>query len=67
MRVIIDRFEGDFAVVEMGNGETVNMPGILVPKGAKEGDVIDIQINEEKTLERRRKIENMMKDLWRKT
>ncbi len=67
MQVIIDRFDGNFAVVELDNGETVNMPRKLVPKGAKEGDVVDIRINEETTLERRQRIENMMKDLWRKS
>lgn len=67
MRVIIDRFEENFAVVELDNKETVNMPRSLVPKGAKEGDVIDIQVNEEKTRKRREKMEKMMNDLWRKS
>jgi len=67
MRVTIDRFEGNFAVVELDNKETVNMPKVLVPKGAKEGDIIDITINEAITRERRQKMESKMKDLWRKS
>lgn len=66
MRLIIERFEGNFAVVELDNKETVNMPKILLPEGAKEGDIIDIEINEQKTRERRQKMENKMNDLWRK-
>ncbi len=67
MRVTIDRFEGNFVVVELANKETVNMPKILVPEGAKEGDIIDIKINEEKTGERRQNMEKMMQNLWRKS
>lgn len=67
MRVTIDRFEGNFAVVELDNRETVNMPKVLVPEGAKEGDIIEITINEAITRERRQKMENKMKDLWRKS
>ena len=34
MRVIIDRFEGDYAVVELEDGSMVNMPKSLVPANA---------------------------------
>jgi len=67
MRVVIDRFEGNFAVVELDSKETVNMPKALLPQGAKEGDIISIDINKEKTREHRQKMENKMKDLWRKS
>lgn len=40
---VIDRFEGDWAVIEFGR-KTFNLPKIILPKGAKEGDVIDIEI-----------------------
>ncbi len=67
MQVIIDRFEGAFAVVELPNRETVNLPRALVPKGAKAGDVIEIRINQEKTKERKAKMEERMKNLWKKS
>jgi hypothetical protein len=67
MQVIIDRFEGDFAVVELANKETVNMPRVLLPEGAKEGDIIDIVLNQQGTLERKTQMENRMKNLWRKS
>lgn len=38
---IIDRLEGDWAIVETDSRETFNLPRILIPN-AKEGDVIQI-------------------------
>ena len=48
MKVIIDRFEGEYAVVELEVGKFVNMPKELVPD-AHEGDVINIFIDEKET------------------
>ncbi|MGN1457056.1 MAG: DUF3006 domain-containing protein, partial [Acutalibacteraceae bacterium] len=39
MQVIIDRFEGEYAVVEIDSGNFVNLPKILIPD-AHEGDVV---------------------------
>ena len=44
MKVIIDRFEGEYAIVEIETGKFVNIPKILLPN-SKEGDVINIEIN----------------------
>jgi len=41
MRIVIDRFEGDIAVVELGD-KTINAPRELFPK-AKEGDTVEIR------------------------
>jgi hypothetical protein len=41
---IIDRFEGDWAIIEMENRHTFNMPRFVLPLGIKEGDVISIQV-----------------------
>ncbi|AEG14480.1 hypothetical protein Desku_0881 [Desulfofundulus kuznetsovii DSM 6115] len=41
--LIIDRFEGDWAVIEFGH-KTFNIPKALIPPGAREGDVINIHI-----------------------
>ena len=49
MRVIIDRFEGDFVVVELENKLFANIPKSLVPQGAKEGCVLSIELDEEET------------------
>ena len=68
MRGIIDRFEGDFAVVELENGEMRNIKRELVPVEAKEGDVLNIieviSIDNEETEKRRKKIEELTEDMW---
>ena len=64
MKIIIDRFEGDHIVVELEDGNLVDMPRSLVPDGAIEGDVILITLNKEEANERKKRIEEMTKDLW---
>ena len=63
MKVIIDRFEGDFAVVEV-DGQFINMPKALIPLGAKEGDVLTIAINSNDTKARKGRVDALMKDVW---
>lgn len=63
MKYIIDRFEGDFAVLEIEKGKFVNMPKIFLEE-AKEGDVVVITIDKSETKERKEKIENLMNDLF---
>ncbi len=64
MKIIIDRFEGDFAVVEMEDKTTVNIPKQIIPRGAKEGTVISIEIDHSETEKRRQIISDKMKRLW---
>lgn len=61
---IIDRFEGDFAVIELDTLEIVNLPKKLVPDDAKEGDVLVININTEETKKRKERIRQLTEDLW---
>lgn len=64
LKIIIDRFEGDFAVVELDDKGLINMPIELVPEGAKEGDVIEIQINHEETRLIKEEKEKKWLNLW---
>ncbi|SDK22596.1 DUF3006 domain-containing protein [Natronincola ferrireducens] len=64
MKIIIDRFEGDYAVVELEDKSIVDMPIALVPQNATEGDVIEIKVDMEETESRKKRIEQLMKDLW---
>jgi len=68
MRGIIDRFEGDFVVVELDNNEMKNIRKELVPKEAKEGDILNIgeviTIEHEETEKRRKRIEKLTEDMW---
>lgn len=72
--VIIDRFEGTFAICEgEGHGKEVKMYAIEItelPPGAKEGDVLAISddgqlaIDPDATRMRRSKIKKMQDSLW---
>jgi hypothetical protein len=42
-RLVIDRWEGDLAVVELDDGRVVELPGWLLPTGAREGDVVMVR------------------------
>lgn len=64
MKIIIDRFEEKFARVELEDKTTLNMPKELIPKEAKEGDILEIKVNREETEKRRQEIEKRMEDLW---
>jgi hypothetical protein len=47
IRLSIDRFEGDrkqIAVLLADDGTTINFPKVLLPKGARPGDVLTLQI-----------------------
>lgn len=67
MKVVIDRFEEQDALVELESREIVRMPKSLVPKGGKEGDVLDITIDEQETRFRKEKAKERMKNLWERS
>lgn len=69
MKVIIDRFEGKYAVCEREDLEIINIERDKIPQEAKEGDVLIIQddkitIYRDGTEQRRRRIEKLMDELW---
>ena len=63
MEVIVDRFEGDYAVVEIAIGKCVNIPRVLVPD-AKEGDIIKIDTSKKETEERNKYIKDLMNNVF---
>ena len=63
MKVIIDRFEGEFAVVEIETGKCINIPKILIPN-SKEGDVVNIGIDEKETEDRKKYIQDLMNNVF---
>ncbi len=70
MKYIIDRFEGEFAVLEKETGGTIDVPKDKIPN-AKEGDVILFEngayiINEEETQRRREMITEKMRKILKK-
>lgn len=67
MKMIIDRFEGDIAVIETENGN-IDIPKSDIPLNAKEGDILiktsdGYDIAAEETSKRRKKLLEMMKRL----
>ncbi|MGI5838949.1 MAG: DUF3006 domain-containing protein [bacterium] len=69
MKVIIDRFEAEFAVCETEDRQMLNIHRNRLPKEAKEGDVLRIAeggvaIDKEETAVRRRRSKEMIDNLW---
>lgn len=69
MKIIIDRFEGIYAVCEKENREMINIKRSDLPVEAKEGDVLHIHhdkitIDVEETNRIKSQIEELTKDLW---
>lgn len=68
MRVVIDRFEGELAVMELEDGYK-NIPRKMLPPEAREGDVLVFRderwiIDPEVSYERKEKIEKLAAELW---
>jgi hypothetical protein len=64
MKYTIDRFEGLYAVVELENGELINILKEAIPSAAKEGDIISVEIDSSATKQRHEHIEKLMDDVW---
>lgn len=64
--LIIERFEGDWAIIETENRQTFNLPRFVLPTGIKEGDVISIQVGIDlvATKERAEKSKRMLDNLF---
>lgn len=65
MKLIIDRFEGDFAVVELPDGQMVDCPKALLPDKAKEGSILNIIVDEEATNTKLKKVTERMNKLFK--
>ena len=61
--MVIDRFEGEFAAI-VCKEKTYNIPRALLPEQAKEGDVLKILIDTEKTEKNEEEIKQLMDDVW---
>jgi hypothetical protein len=63
---IIDRFEGDWAIIETENRHTFKLPRFVLPPGIKESDVISIQVGIDlvATKERAGKSKRMLDNLF---
>ena len=69
MRVIIDRFEGDFAICEKEDRTMLNVKRTQVPVDAKEGDALIIEgntisIDAAETTRRKNIVSKLFSDLF---
>jgi len=69
MNVIIDRFEGIYAVCEKEDKTMMDIKRINLPSGAKEGDVLIINnniitVDIDETKKRHSEIDKLTEDLW---
>ena len=65
MKFVIDRFEKDIAIVELLNGEIVDCPRTLLPGGCKEGDVLNISVDNKATIEKKAMLTGKMNKLFK--
>lgn len=65
MRLTVDRFEGDYAICELENGEFVDIPLIALPEGITEGSKLLIEIDEAEKKEDQDRIRNKMNQLFK--
>ena len=70
MRGVIDRFEGNIAVVELEDNNIINIERTKLPKNAFEGIVLiinedSILIDERETKARRKKADELMTDIFK--
>ncbi len=69
MKVIIDRFEGEYAVCEQEDRTMINIEVIKLPQEAREGDVLKIDgdriyIDKNETEKRKQNVEQILDSLW---
>lgn len=65
MKWIIDRIEDGFAVAELENKKTVNIPTEALPSELKEGDVVEVYVDKNETDKRKEKINSLAEKLFK--
>lgn len=70
MRLVIDRFEGNFAICENDNMEIIHIDKSKLPANAKEGSIIEDKeelyiLLEKETEDRNKRIKEKMDRLWK--
>ena len=69
MKFIIDRFEGDYAILEDENKNMLDILKSSLPDKVKEGDVLILKsnsytIDQDETNKRKDQIQKLMNELW---
>jgi len=64
---VVDRFEGEFAVIETDEGKILNIKKHLLPEEIREGDVINLEnktIDKEETNRRKSTVKDLVDELF---
>jgi len=71
LKVVIDRFEGRFAVCETQDRKMLNIEKNRIPEDAREGDTLFIRdegniiVCKEETKKSKERVLKLMEDLWK--
>lgn len=63
MEIIVEKIEDNIVVVELPNHELINVPKKLFDS-VRENDVINIIVDKNKTIERKKKISKLMDQIF---
>ncbi len=63
MEVIVNRIEGNYLVLELENGNIVDVTKELIPE-AREGDIIRISIDKEETNKRKDEMQELVDSVF---
>lgn len=65
----IDRFEGNIVIIQLDNGNIIDIEKDKIPVQSKEGDVLKIgehiSIDYHETKKRKKHIDDIVEDLWK--
>lgn len=64
MEAIVERIENEMLILELSDRSSIKFSRALLPE-AKEGDVVKISVNDEKTSEKKDKIIERMNKIWK--
>lgn len=63
MEVIVNRIEGNYLVLELKDGNIVDVPKKLIPE-AREGDIIRISIDKEETDKKKEEMQELVDSVF---
>lgn len=63
MEVIVNRVEGNYLVLELEDGNIVDVPKELIPE-AREGDIIRISIDKEETDKKKEEMQELVDSVF---
>lgn len=61
----VDRFEGDYAIVELEDQSTADIPVKALPQNMKEGDIIILSVDRKETQQRKNEIDSLANRLFK--